>query len=219
MILYLEPALKVLITLSVFIISYFIYRKRASRFQCVLICTLLLCCAVFAHAVSNCVPLLTDQVTLTALGEKRVEASAEEVYLNGFTVDGMPVSVGNPVQGKWSWIGDNYAWRIETDPRQPKGVTREVTVELPVGIDRTIHFESNIWRGMVEVKLDGETQNIDTYYGDGTIISGYPLCSSTFTKLLCSELLPTLVYTVVFLVGGGALLLVFLFNVSTEEKD
>lgn len=203
MILYLEPALKVLITLSVFIISYFIYRKRASRFQCVLICTLLLCCAVFAHAVSNCVPLLTDQVTLTALGEKRVEASAEEVYLNGFTVDGMPVSVGNPVQGKWSWIGDNYAWRIETDPRQPKGVTREVTVELPVGIDRTIHFESNIWRGMVEVKLDGETQNIDTYYGDGTIISGYPLCSSTFTKLLCSELLPTLVYTVVFLVGGG----------------
>lgn len=206
MILYLEPALKVLITLSVLISNYLIFRKRSSRFQCVLICALLLFCAVLAHVVSNCVPPLTDQVTLTALGEKRAESSAAEVVLSGFTIDEKHYSAGESLKiesGHWFWRGDAYCWRIETDLRQPDGMTRGIEASIPVGVDRTLDFQSDIWSGFVEITSVQGTQIFDTY-SEGGIVSAS--IGSSQTHMLMLDQLYHIALFALILLGSAAVI-------------
>lgn len=59
---------------------------------------MLLAFGVVAGAVSGLVPPLRDEVTLTALGERREGASAEEIVLTGFTVDGKEYVSGKDLE-------------------------------------------------------------------------------------------------------------------------
>lgn len=128
----------------------------------------------FVHPTMLRVPPLTDQVTLTALGEKQAEASGVEVYLDGFTVDGKQYSAGENLKiesGHWFWNGDAYCWRIETDFRQPDGMNRTIEVSIPVGAERTLDFQGDIWRGFVEIASVEGTQIFDTYSEVGQVVS------------------------------------------------
>ena len=122
--------------------------------------------AFVANWAANALPPLTDQVTLTGVGQKREEAVLDEIFLDSYTVDGRSYVPGKSLQivdGKWFWIGESYVWRNENDSRQPEGVTRSVTVKIPVGWSRTLDFRGGIWRGFVEISAGGETWIADTF--------------------------------------------------------
>lgn len=155
--------------------------------------------AVVANVAANRLPSLTDTVTLTALGEKQENAKAAEVLLTGYTVDGKEYSAGKSLQilkGKWFWSGENYLWRIETDPRQPKGTTRSITVKIPVGWDRSLNFISDIWRGKVSVSFNGNEQVFDAF-SENYKISPVSIGRSQTTSLILNQCLRLSVYTVI----------------------
>ncbi len=161
--------------------------------------------AIVANKVSGYMPPLTDEVTLTALGEKNSKARKEEVFLQSFTVDGENVSIGNPVSGKWFFIGDTYAWRVEEDLRQPKGTTRTVTLKVPVGWERTANFSASVWRGQVEIATAQQTKVVDTYADEAKTISVELGKSSSFSLILNQVLQLAVYVSIAFLGAWGCL--------------
>lgn len=127
------------------------------------LCVLLIVSAEVSAAVLKCIPMATEQITLTATGEKNENAKSNEVALSAIIADGKTYEINNAIEGKWFWQGDNYMWRNENDTRQPKGTTRSVTIDIPVGAGRKLVFNNNQYRGIVEIIYNGETTVHDLY--------------------------------------------------------
>lgn len=172
--------------------------------------TLVLVFAAAAYKISEMTPPLTDTVTLTALGEKCTEARAAEVFLEGYTVDGKAYTAGESLKiksGHWFWSGEKYCWRIETDTRQPDGITRSIEVRLPVGWERTLNFAGDIWRGFVQITVGGRTWTVDTYAEGGTLVQAQIGRSQT-SVLLLDHLLTLCVYAFALLVMSAVTLVI-----------
>ena len=184
-------------------------QRNGSKKAWLVYAALVLVFAAAAYKISGLTPPLTDAVTLTALGEKRTEAMAEEVYLEGYTVDGKAYTAGKSLQiksGHWFWSGERYCWRIETDTRQPDGITRSITVRLPVGQERALDFAGDVWRGFVQITAGDRTWTVDTYAESGATVQAR-IGSSQTSALLLNHFLILCVYAVVLL-GMSAVALV-----------
>ena len=159
-----------------------------------------LVCLVLAQLVCSVIPPLTEEVTITALGERNPAALAEEVVLQGFTVNGKDLPMKSPIAGKWFFVGDLYMWRSESDTRQPEGTTRSITIKVPVGWSRTANFEGAIWRGKVEITTSQGTQVADTYSESDTVLP-MELGRSAASQLILNQLLHLAVFAAVLLGG------------------
>lgn len=177
-----------ILLLMIFIATIFkMFHEKLSKRGLAGLGALIILFALTANFVTGKVPALTDTVTLTALGEKQKKAVAEEILLTGYTIDGESFSAGESLQvvnGKWFWSGENYLWRTETDPRQPPGTTRTITIKVPVGWERSLDFCSDMWRGKVEITANGNKQTVDMFseeYAPMPVPIGR---SQTFTLIL-----------------------------------
>lgn len=189
--------IKILLPILITVFVYYKFCKKISKSKRPLWTLITVSTVVCAVMLMATVPPLRDTVILTALGQKNDAASKEEVYLKGYTIDGVEYLAGRDMvilNGKWFWKGETYCWRIETDTRQPDGVTRSITVKIPVGISRTLDFEGSIWRGGVQIETDGCIWNIDTYAVDATIVKA-DLGSSTTSALVENQLIKLSVYS------------------------
>lgn len=138
------------------------FRKKPAVFV-VGICALTLIASLISGKITDLLPRSTDNITLTATGEKNENALSSEVSIKCLKMEGNDIVLDNAIEGKWFWKGDCYMWRPETDDRQPEGVTRSVTLSLPVGIDRALVFDNNAYRGIVEITYNGTTTEYDLY--------------------------------------------------------
>ncbi len=127
------------------------------------LCTWLFIAALISAVILNVIPMPTEQITLTATGERNELALNNEIALSGILVDGKTFEVENAVEGKWFWQGDKYMWRNENDLRQPAGTTRSITLNIPVGDGRALVFNNNQYRGLVEITYQGMSQKFDLY--------------------------------------------------------
>lgn len=118
--------------------------------------------SVLADAVADIAPSVKDKVQVTALGEGDAEALGTDVFLRSYVVDKKEYDIENAVEGKWFWLDDVYGWRDKKDKRQPQGVTRQITVMVPVGYHREITFRTGDNRGFVQVTVRNETYTADT---------------------------------------------------------
>lgn len=144
-------------------------RKEKPLVVGLVICTLI--SAFISNAILGLIPLPTNEVIVTALGEKNEAAKKDEVSIISYLVGGKEYEINNPTEGKWFWKGDTYMWRNESDSRQPAGTTRSITLNIPYGKDRYIQFGRSQWNGLVAVTYDGETTEYDSYkHSDETIL-------------------------------------------------
>lgn len=166
---------------------------------------------------------LTEEVTLTAVGTGESGPSGtDEVYLTGYTIDGKEYVAGESlevVSGKWFWSGETYCWRLETDPRQPEGVTRSIVIKIPVGVERSLNFFSSKWRGEVEISTQNDTWVVDTY-SDAESSTQLPVMigRSSEALLLLNALLFIGAFAVVLSVLSGMTLGLFYFRYTNPEK-
>ena len=182
------------------------FHKQLGKRGAACLGALMILLALTANIAAGKVPALTDTVTLTALGEKREGAGAEEILLTGYMVDGENFSAGKALQvvdGKWFWSGESYLWRIETDPRQPAGTTRTVAIKVPVGWERSLEFCSDMWRGKVEITANGTKQIVDTFSEEYTPLS-VPIGRSQTAALILNQACRLAVYAVLFCAGAIA---------------
>lgn len=201
MILLAAKVMKVLLFLAAVLVGYVLFRKRLSARELVCLGVLTVVAAIAANNAAGLLPPLTDQVTLTALGERREEAQKEEVLLDGYTVDDEEFIAGKSLEieeGHWFWYGESYCWRIETDPRQPEGVTRTVVLRIPVGWVRTLNFNGSVWRGKVQITAGGNTWIKDTYAEESRTISE-GIGSSEKAVLILNQARYLMLYTAVLL--------------------
>lgn len=164
--------------------------------------------ALAANAFSGQVHGPTDTLMMTALGEKNEASVADEVALYGILVGGTEYSCGQDLgigEGKWFWCGESYMWRNEADPRQPEGLTRTVTLEIPVGEERRLIFHTNMYSGLVDVTACGETQTVDTY-SEAVGVIQVPISDSSRKMLLLDAGEQLAIYVaVLFGLTAGAL--------------
>lgn len=203
-------AIKILIPLAVSAAGWLVFRRKLSAGRLAVLLALAVVFAFVANGASGLVPPVCDEVTLTAMGEKSDEAQAMEVFLAGYTVDGTEHLAGKDLDiraGKWFWKGETYCWRPEADPRQPEGVTRTITVGIPVGWDRTLDFEGSFWGGKVQVTAGGKTWVADTYVDSESITAvAVTVGRSGSSALIWDQVRQLAAYAVVFL-GLAALAL------------
>lgn len=174
MILMTARIIRLLVVFGAFFAGAYFFRGQLQKKGLTCLGVSLILLAVVAGGIAEMLPPLTEEVTLTALGEKRTEAEKEEVYLEGYTIDGKAYSSGKDLKitaGKWFWSGETYAWRIESDPRQPQGTTRSITVQIPVGWERALNFKGDVWRGMVEISIGEKTWVVDTFSENSRTVS------------------------------------------------
>ena len=199
MILFTAAAIKILVFILTLVLCYRIFSERLDKKQLIFLGILVTIFACCANYIANLLPPLTDTVTLTALGEKREEARGMEVYLNGYTIDGEEYLAGKSLEiesGHWFWSGETYAWRPETDSRQPDGMTRTVVLKIPVGWDRTLNFSSSEWRGLVQID-DGYNVWVDDTYAEKSSIKVVQIAKSEIGVLLANQVRYVAVYTAI----------------------
>lgn len=138
------------------------YKKPSKKWAKMRVCCVILF-ALLAQITSMFWPPLTDAITIQALGEKNELSQSDEVWLSGIVVDGETVQIPMPDQGKWFWIGENYAWRNENDNRQPQGTTREISLYIPVGAERLLQLTTSPWGGMCKIRSEDFEITVDTY--------------------------------------------------------
>ncbi len=139
------------------------YKKKKNKSVIVALSMCAVIAALISANIVKVIPLPCDKVTITATGEKNEEASSNEVAIVGLCVSDEIIELQNPIEGKWFWKGNLYMWRNESDPRQPDGTTRTITIEIPIGKDRSVEFGSGKWSGYVDVTYDGNIKCYDLF--------------------------------------------------------
>ena len=220
MILMTDKIIRTVLFAVVLIGSVVLLRKNGSKKHLAAMGLLVVVFAFVANLLAGILPPLTDEVTLTALGECRSEAEAAEVYLKSYTVDGTDYDCLNHLEidsGHWFWSGECYCWRPETDTRQPDGMTRTVVVGIPVGWSRTLNFASNIWKGKVQIETGGDSWVIDTY-GEEELVINEPIGGSEKSVLIWNQIRYLAVYTAVLLALASIAILI-INHVSKEPEE
>lgn len=177
------------------------YKKPSKKWAKMRACCVILF-ALLAQITSMFWPSATDTITIQALGEKNELSQSDEVWLSGIVVDGETVQIPMPEQGKWFWIGENYAWRNENDNRQPQGTTREISLYIPVGVERLLQFTTSPWGGMCKIRSEDFEITVDTYSETNSSIEVQMKRSSV--GLIVRQVLQEIaVFAIVMIVLGG----------------
>lgn len=187
----------------------YIKSKRSTAIT-MLIAVLITIGAIVAGIVSNSINPSTEEITLTAMGQAPAGAGACEVFLTGYTVDGKEYLPGlslNVTEGKWFWCGESYCWRPESDYRRPDGLTQSVTIEIPVGSERQLHFQKGNWWGDVEIRQKDETTVVSTYSEEDGIFS-FNLHPSNTSSIFFAGFCRILIYLAVVSVLSFASVLI-----------
>lgn len=220
MILMTARMVKILLTAATLLVGIWMCRSQWSGKMKRRFAFLTILFALAANIVVSRLPPLTDEVTLTALGEKRENAEAAEVFFDGYTVDGHTYTAGKSLQvvkGKWFWCGERYLWRVETDSRKPLGMTRSITVRIPVGWNRTLDFYESQWCGFVEISEGGETQRVDTFQDYDMKVS-IPIGRSETSALIWNQIRRLALFAVLLLAFFSLSIAIARFAVWKPER-
>lgn len=179
------------------IVFYFRRKRQCQPCIVLMLVGLLAVSCLISNVVLQCIPMPTDQVVVTATGEKNLLASKNEVSIKGYLVGGKEYELKPPVEGKWFWRGDIYKWREESDPRQPKGTTRSITLEIPYGKDRSIQFYASEWNGIVEVTDHGNSRLYDLFPAKNETIVNAAVADTNSRALYLTKFVRLLIFATI----------------------
>lgn len=144
---------------------------------------------ILAAALVSALPDKTEPVTITVLEESNAKAKSSEAFLKRIQIDGKQTGIPAPTEGKWFFRGERYGYRPDSDTRRPDGLTRSITLELPLGADRQLVFTKNSYGGIVSITTPQTTVTKDLYAkrsGEATVtIGATPVKELRFYKLQC----------------------------------
>lgn len=209
--------IKIFLAILIQCLIWIYFRKKIDYAKILFAELIILIFAFISSGTSNLIPSLTDNVTLTALGEKSDNAKGMEVYLRGYTIDNHEYISGESlkvVEGHWFWSGEVYAWRPESDLRQPLGTTRSIVLKIPVGWNRTLDFAGDIWRGKVEIETDNNLIVFNTFSETQETLS-IAIGRSNSLKLVINQSIRLLLYILLFL---GMTTLFAFFILSSSKR-
>lgn len=130
-------------------------------------------------------PQSKEEVTIIATGNKNIDSQGNEIWLRDIILDERNYEIPKPLNGKWICgnIDGNYllGWRTYN---KSDDTTDEIVIEIPVGINRRLEFQKNVWRGIVKIKYNNEDYIIDCYENTTDMNNSVSLMIKDSTKIL-----------------------------------
>lgn len=121
------------------------------------------CCGIVVYMYAGLMP--TETVRIEATGYKNYMSNGATIGIQSVVVvDGREYSLA-PAEGSWYYSSDDqaYLWLDESDKRWTESITKEITLEVPVGGGRRLEFMSGNKYGLVRVSYDGKSTVYDLY--------------------------------------------------------
>lgn len=173
--------------------------RKLSHVKQIVITVLCFCAAFISFSIGKSVKTPTHTLIITATGEKNASALENQVYLVSIKADGESQDIRNTASGKWTWYANRACWFDVGDDRLEEGTTERITFEIPASRIIEVTFLENRWKGIVEVELDEQKNTIDTFLDvkDGVDVNFQ--FSPSFSKIVLAVMLPTLGFSVAFL--------------------
>lgn len=181
------------------IIFVYLFRKKLCIKTNLGTVALLITFGILASIIASCIPIPTERVVITALDQKNELSSETQVALASIIVDGKEYKLENPEQGKWFWRGDYYFWRSDNDSRRPDNLTDTIVINVPIGHNRAVGFDSWTNRGIVKVESESQIKNIDTYGEQANTIIFTDLNETNSQQMFLFKLTQALLYSLLIL--------------------
>lgn len=149
----------IIITFLVCIVKY----KKGNIFFRLSYFVLIFFSVIFSSSIVNLFPVPVENITITALHQKNIEAKGDEIYLIGIYGNDKEIKLKTATEDKWFWQGTWYIWRNSSDMRKPRELPDSFILELPIGSNRYIEFFTNKYKGLVQIEYMGDVQIADCY--------------------------------------------------------
>lgn len=148
------------------------------------------------------------KITLTAL--------SDEVRLQYVQVDGRIIPITESEQGNWIRYKGNPDYLGWANYGNEGSFTAQITIKVPAGTQRNLMFQTNVWRGDVEIEDNGAVQTVDTFYNSQTNrLLSVPI-SETNTNMM---IFPTIITSILFFLFLTCILLITVrFMVKKKSK-
>lgn len=149
---------------------------------------------IFAHYIVNFIPFPTDSISITALETKNQHAEGYQVAISGISVNDSYTSTFEVLEDTWFWGNGRYQWRPESHNSRPDGLLPTTVIAVPIGENRKIHFMQGQDFGLVQVKTDDFSEELDLYAATNTEVQ-CTLPNSSFTSILLFYLFLISIYS------------------------
>lgn len=205
-------------SLIIFAGMIFLFRKKLKRSRKFItaLSVVLLIVSFCSGIVLYAIPMPTETFRIEATGDKRPKSKGTTIGIKGIVVDGREYSKEAPSEGEWFYSEDDeaYLWLDESDERWTESITREITLEVPVGAGRSLVFLSGNSYGIVRISYDGISETQDLYQKKtGEISVLLPDSNGTYDNAI--KLCRLAGYSLIVLV---ALMLAVWFVQSTDRE-
>ena len=159
--------LQVVVTVILLAGVIFLFRKRSRAFV-IGLSIILLISSICSGVIIAAIPLPTETVRIEATGEKNSASQGNIIGIKSYIAGGKEYPIEKPVEGIWYYSKDDkaYLWLDNGDERLTEPLTREITIEVPVGASRKLVFLTGGQCGMVQISGNDESKTYDLY-GDG----------------------------------------------------
>ena len=149
----------------------FLTHKKKAKLHSLCLCAISLIACFISSNIISLIPMPTEEVIITATGEKNPQSRGYEIILNKIISNGEEYSIPTPTEGKWFWRGSEYMWRSENDERKPAGITNQITIKIPTDNGRKLCFSTSEYRGIVDITYNNETKTYDLYSEESKILN------------------------------------------------
>lgn len=105
--------------------------------------------------------IFKDDIVFTALCQEGEESDTTDIFIEYIDCDGTEVKITDVADGKWYYDNETYFWQSEARNSSLKDITETVTIRVPLGFNREIHFGSHSG-GYVKIQQNGNENVIDT---------------------------------------------------------
>lgn len=140
------------------------YKGQKQSMQFVLTyCAIVLFSSAISWKIIDLLPVPTEEVVVTALGEKNIAAKNNEIYLTKVFVNGKEIELKTATDDRWFWQGNIYVWRDDLSLSRPKNISDSFVLKLPLGKERYVEFYTNKYKGIVQVEYEENIQILDCY--------------------------------------------------------
>ena len=203
------------ISVIAIIITIKVYKKN--KFKNIYLYSAIILCILNGLLVGIInVDFLNDQeyVTIKAYNAQNANAEGNEIWINSISVYGDLVEIQEPIEGKWIWDQARLGWRTYDLPYE---ITDNIVIGVPLGKERTINFEKNLWRGIVEVIYNGNKQIIDCYAEKDIYETLSVHIEDTNKKAILDEKIRSIVFIILSYIFLSILELVIIILIHSEK--
>lgn len=125
---------------------------------------------VFTWGLSGAIekPNESTEMTIRATESQNEQSEGNEIWVKGVQIDGRWYNADTLFEGTWIKKEGSMGWR---NYDKPKDLSNSVTGAIPVGNERKVIFESNKWRGIADIEIQGVKKQVDAYNeADGEVV-------------------------------------------------